>query len=261
MKKITKEIKIVTTLVILMLVFLCSFNIVYSYFTSVVFTDANIDFYALNVNMFYSEDSQTVIENQTQLYPSGPLSRNLAISLKSTPTSKTNIESIGIKSTEDSCDAYVRLYLEVYKVKQISEAVYYIDSKGNYVSETGVYVNEVGEEVLKQNIDVGEVVDYAEYFSLGYYEGKNFVEENLNVERQENEVGGKNFVTYFYTDKLESGGNRGLRINAIKMMSSAPNELLDSDIVIYLTMEAVQAKNNAYKIVFDDNYGYYNWES
>ena len=45
------------------------------------------------------------------------------------------------------------------------------------------------------------------------------------------------------------------------MMSSAPNELLDSDIVIYLTMEAVQAKNNAYKIVFDDNYGYYNWES
>jgi len=260
MKKITKEIKIVTTLVILMLVFLCSFNIVYSYFTSVVFTDANIDFYALNVNMFYSEDSQTVIENQTQLYLSGPLSRNLAISLKSTPTSKTNIESIGIKSTEDSCDAYVRLYLEVYKVKQIGEAVYYIDSNGNYVSETGVYVNELGEEVLKQNLDIGEIIDYAEYFELGYLIGINFFESDL-IFRQENEAGGKNFVTYFYTDKLESDGNQSLNISAIRMLSSAPNELLDSDIVIYLTMEAVQAKNNAYKIVFDDNYGYYNWES
>ena len=72
MKQINKEIKLVTLGVILTLIFLFSFNVVYSYFMSAKSLDADLDFYRLKVNMAYKEtvDSSFVtISDVKQLYP------------------------------------------------------------------------------------------------------------------------------------------------------------------------------------------------
>lgn len=264
MKRTTKEIKIVTALVILALVFLCSFNVVYSYFTSVSSINADLDFYTLDVRMYYEDpgiDVPTYIENQTQLYPSDLLKRGTAVNLKSSAEANTNISEIGITSSENSCASYVRFYLQVYMVKEIAGSVYYIDSQGNYVDDNGNYVNEVGEEISSSDVTIGEIVDYAEFFDLCGLDDDGNPSDSERIEKRINAVNNKNYVSYFLIIALTGNSERDIQVNAIRMLPSAPNEILDSDIVIYLTMEAVQASNGAYKLVFNDNYGYYDWES
>ena len=266
MKKTTKEIKLISALVILALVFLCSFNVVYSYFTSLSHINAEIDFYSLDVKMFYNDPGigvPTYIENQTQLYPSDLLRRGSVVNLKTSEESETFISEIGVASSDNSCAAYVRFYLQVYMVKEIAGSVYYIDSQGNYVDDNGKYVNDAGEEISSSDITMGEIVDYAEFFYLCGLDDNGNPSASERIEKQINVVNGKNYVAYFLIAALDGDGygNRPIGVNAIQMLASAPNEILDSDIVIYLTMEAVQASNGAYKSVFNDNYGYYDWEN
>ena len=263
MKRTTKEIKVISALVILALVFLCSFNVVYSYFTSLSYINADLDFYTLDVKMYYEDPDigvPTYIENQTQLYPSDLFKRGTAVNLKKSEESETLISEIGVASSETSCASYVRFYLQVYMVKEIAGSVYYIDSQGNYVDDYGKYVNVAGEEISSSDITIGEIVDYAEFFDLCELEDGEIL-PNERIEKQINAVNDKNYVAYFLIAALAGDSERDIQVNAIRMLPSAPNEILDSDIVIYLTMEAVQASNGAYKIVFNDNYGYYDWES
>ena len=264
MKRATKDLKIVGLLVLLTIVFLLSFNAVYSYFTTVRGVGGDLDFYNLDVKFTYTETngSQTLtVQNQKQLFPSSAFSRNVAVGLKASAGASAPVYDLGIKSTSDSCGAYVRFYLEVYMTKSFSNGVNcYIDSNGNYVSEDGKYYNSVGAEIAASEVTPGDIVDYAEYFELGRLNGNAYT-YNTNVTRQVKTVNDQNYVAYFYNSKLNRNESIYLRINAIKMLSTAPNELLDSDVVVFVTLEGVQATNGAYKSVFNDNYGYYNWES
>lgn len=263
MKYINKEIKIVTLCVILTLIFLCSFNVVYSYFTAAKGIEANIQFANLNVYMQYREEhggEYISISNKKQFYPTMPLNRDMATSLKSDPESTNEIDTIVVRSDSGAVSAYVRFYLEVYKVHQTTTGeVLYIDSKGNFVNESGTYVNSEGEEVDDSTLTKGVIVDYAEYFNIGSLSEETFTASPKLI-RQENEVNGQNYVTYFLNSAL-GVGVRVLDINSIKMLASAPEELLDSSVIIFMSMESVQASNKAYLTVFDDKYGYYNWES
>ena len=208
------------------------------------------------------ESSFVEVENVKQLYPTGALKRNSAVGLKATASSATAMSEMGIISASGSASAYVRFWIEVYKVKQFTDgSIAYIDSQGNYVSETGVFLDETGSQIADTtNITKGEVIDYSEYFELGNLTG-NYFSASENVVRQVKTVNDVNYVSYFYNSAINSDDIIGLQINAIKMKSTTPSEVLDSNIIIYITMEGVQSSNNAYKTVFDDNHGYYNWES
>jgi uncharacterized protein YqkB len=142
-------------------------------------------------------------------------------------------------------------------VKEIAGNAYYIDSLGNYVNDEGTYVDSLGNVIPTENVTKGEIVDYAEHFSMGMLLGGNMYSEKIT--RQVNVVNEKNYVSYFLNTQLQV--EEDLQVNAIQLLSTAPSEMLDSDLVIFLTMEGVQATNSAYKVVFDDNYGYYNWEN
>ena len=264
MKRATKDLKIVGLLLLLTIVFLLSFNVAYSYFTTVRGVGGDLDFYNLDVKFTYTETngSQTLtVQNQKQLFPAKEFTRNVAVGLKPSASASSPVYNLGIKSTSDSCSAYVRFYLEVYVTKSFSNGVNcYIDSNGNYISEDGKYYNEAGSEIAASEVTPGIIVDYAEYFELGRLSG-NAYSYSGNITRQVKNVNGKNYVAYFYNSKINRNESRFLNINAIKMLSTAPNELLDSDVVVFISLEGVQATNGAYKSVFNDNYGYYNWES
>ena len=106
-----------------------------SYFFVLNILGADINFYNLAVNLTYIEtmgDSVSPVENQKQLFPSRDLSRNVAAGLKASSTSNTVIYNLGIQSSDDSCDSYVRFYLEVYLTHTFSNGITcYIDSNGN----------------------------------------------------------------------------------------------------------------------------------
>ena len=262
MKIINKEIKIFLALTILALVFLFSFNIVYAYFTSYYSTSAEVDFYKLEIKLAYQDVGApyTEIVNQKQLFPSTGFSRNKAVALKSSENSKVNISGMGFSSSEDSTSAYVRFWLEVYSVKQTEDGtILFIDSEGNYLTEDGVYTDENGVTISSENVTAGEIVDYSEYFELGYLSGSNF-SYSSTVARETNVVNNKNYVTYFLKSAISGDSISSCGINSIRMTSSAPNEILDSHMIIFISMEGVQSTNKAYKSVFNDNHGYYQWE-
>jgi len=263
MKILNKETKLFISLVIITLVFLFGFNVVYAYFSSNYSARADVDFYKLEINLAYQEPGQPFqkVENQKQLFPTTGLTRNKAVGLKATADATSTINAMGFRSESESISAYVRFWIEVYMVKQLEdETIVYIDSKGNYVTESGSYVDANGNEIDPELVTAGEIVDYAEYFELGYKNGENFNYSSY-VERKVNEVDSKKYITYFMKSAINAGSNVDSGINAIKMTSSAPNIILDTNVIIFINMEGVQTTNNAYKTVFDDNYGYYQWVS
>jgi hypothetical protein len=127
MKRTTKVMKIVSTLVILTVLFLLSFNLVYAYFTAMRDVSSKLSFYDLKIQLTYAETQASqanIIENQKQLFPAKALSRNTAVGLKATEESSSVIYNLGVKSTSESCDAYVRFYLEVYMEKILVNTKY-----------------------------------------------------------------------------------------------------------------------------------------
>lgn len=258
MKNTLKGSKLVTLLVLLTLAFLCVFNITYSYFTATANIKGKIAFYDLNLNFryYYTESSYKDIPNSQSKVPlavSSSLKRGSITKIKESATSDADLHSMRIFSPEDSCDSFVRFWIDVYLVKVIDSNMYYIDSLGNYVDDNGNYVDDDGN--AKEVQTPGEVVNYANYFNLVEDKGNGDYSLNNYITKQTKTVNDVEYITYFCRQPLESNQSVFL-FDSIYMSEDLPNELLGSQMCIYLSFDSVQKDNKAYESVFNDNRGY-----
>ena len=250
-----KEHKIVPILIVLTLLCLCVFNVSYSYFSATARIEGNAKFGEVKLTWmkYLSADYGEELE-VSQLYPTQALSRNGVSAIKLSPSDKNPLVSLGLKNLSD--EAYARFWIEVYVVQQIGGKYYYIDSKGNFVDDDGKYVDASGAMLNSASVDRGVVVDYAKYFQLGKLNGENFTAYDAGKT-----IHSGNNVTYFVGSKLGKSDFLSLNINAIKMLDTAPDALLSSNVCVNLVYEAVQAANGAYVEVFNDDRGFIDWEN
>lgn len=118
MKLKSKKISIIGIIVIIALVFLCTFNITYAYFTSVANIEGNLNFGSLDVRFAYYSGGVTTLESGETTMSVIPAS-NSSISRGSTFTFQTPegqaITYLGFNSNS-SCTSYVALKVNAYKL-------------------------------------------------------------------------------------------------------------------------------------------------
>lgn len=251
MKSTNKKTNILMVVIAMAIVFLCTINVSFSFFSARAEAEDDISFYDLNVSFAYWETEDKYYSvgkaSTTQMVLESRLSRNSYTEIKKSVGDASGIDSIGFITSSNSCNSYIRFWIEVYVVENIKGDIYFIDSKGNYVDEEGTYVDEFGEILELDDADKGEIVDYAEYFELGFISSGLFVQTDIY----------KNGTTYFIEDSLTSNAEYKTGINAIKMLDTVPSELLELNMSIYFSFEAVQADSDAVKAEFNDSRGYY----
>lgn len=225
MNKSLKHTKITIMLIVLMLLFLCAINITYSYFSATGKVTGSGNLHSLTLTCHYWDNNGNQIDTssgQLQIYPvSGVLTRGTAFKLKQN-ASDTESNITNIGYTLTGTQAFVRFWIDAYIVKD-------------------------GE--------VDESVNYGEYFLAGRLSSSSFTEMqvfNSSLYAKENNtyfvVSARNAASYDIFDSL-------------KFDESAPNEILGETIRIFVTFEAVQTANQAFKQVFDDERGYISdWE-
>lgn len=228
MKRTTKQIKIATLLLLLTLAFLYTFTITYAYFTSVVKIGGSGNFYDLNCNFRYYKTSSvyTDVTNTSTipLIASSAFQRGGVSKLKENITDTTDLLDIRLYSDAESCNSFVRFWIDVY-----------------LVDGDGTEITTEGDE------------NYAQYFTLGSVDSSGNFTVPGYITRYKNENTG--VVTYYYNYAFQAGSTITL-FNSIKMAEDLPNSLLGSQMCINLSFEAVQQANKAYLSVFDDSHGY-----
>ncbi len=222
MKIKNKEIKIISLFVVLALIFLFSFNITYSYFTSTHQASGDINFSNLNVRFAYTTTASmaspiVVTESTLSVRPSdssGTISRGTTFQLAL--EDGTDLSYLAFNASSDSCSSYIRFRINAYQV------------------EDG-------------NID--NTVNYGRYFEIS---GSGFTSSSLSVNNVTNTI-------YYMTNALNAN-QTVVFATGIKLLEEAPVDLLNSQVRLYIEFEAVQSANQAYLSVFNDGWGYSaNW--
>lgn len=231
MKKVSKEIKIVTKLVILALVFLSAISFVYAYFTASAIISGDLEFNQFDVSLNYTSNSITTQIAKTNagnvntltLYPSlNSVARGVVFNLQT--QSSVDVDLVSIKTANNSTSAYVRFWIDAFIV------------------DDGV---------------VDTTVNYAQYFTLGYRQTVSGVTSVVvpntvyrNVYDMGDQDGTTNLVTYYIKNSLAANASADC-FDAIQFDENAPSVLLGKSIKLTLSFEAVQSTNNAYKLAFD----------
>ena len=227
MKQFFKSSKLITTLVLLLLAFLCVLNVSYSYFSSTSNTNGNIAFSDLNVRFVYAKytagGSQGVYEskNENVLYltPStGVIKRDTPFTL-SLESGGDPLYMIGIQNRTGSCQTYVRFWIDAYIVTDqgVDTSVNY----GKYFKLSGSYAS----TVLRATPSICSVSDS---------------------------------TCYFIRTAVEAGDGRSVSLgNQLTLTDYTANDVVPARILgerirITLGFEAVQVANKAYLTVFGD---------
>ena len=217
MKQITRATKIIGVSIILVLVFLCAFNITYSYFTARAKIEGQIKFGALDVKITY-----LTIDNETYQYEEGqttvtvnvlggqPISRDGEFKMASPDGKEIRFLAFSGSGTT----SYVRFWVNAYK---------------------------------KSGETFDTTTNFGRYFTP-------VVSSNVFTSALKT-VGGVTNKVYYVTNAIGTTGYVGFA-ESIKLGADAPTELLDADVKITITFEAVQTSNQAYLSVFGDDWGY-----
>ena len=223
MKSVSKQTKRVTLCVILTLVFLCIFNVVYSYFTATANLNGNLEFNSLLVNFTYLYDSDLTIVNNSNtliLYPTSTyVVRGQVFEVTPVNGGSTAIDAVSVKLQTGSCNSYVR---------------YWIDA---YIVNDGV---------------VDESTNYGRYFILGTKTTTNGVDSVVVNSTYFDTVSYKGLVTYYIKDVVTTSVSPTI-FNAIQLDVDAPSVLYGNDVQLSVSLEAVQAVNDAYVSAFNDS--------
>jgi len=216
MKQSSKEIKIISALVILVLVFLFSYNVTMSYFTATASIKGRLGVPNLDVSFgtWSSATSEgTRVSDSIQIYPlSSNISRGQTFHFSLT-NGGSKIDTVSLMNTEDSCDAYVRIYVEAYEILGA-------DSYGT--------------------------TDYGQYFELGILYGTNFVSGNLVYSKYNDKV------TYFYNQTLSlQEGEEGYVdqpiFDTMRLSTTAPASIMGKQFKITISLDDIQSANEAFK--------------
>lgn len=138
MKKANKTLNILGHILIVVLVFLCGFNVTYAYFTARATVEGSLQFYDLNVQFAYYYE-QPVATGTTE-YEIIPATTNVLRGVPFTFKNADNneIESVGLQSMSDSCNYYARVKVKAVKMK-LSGSTYVQDSEDT--ADYGSYIN------------------------------------------------------------------------------------------------------------------------
>ena len=215
-KNTSKQIKLLGLLVILTLIFLFAFNVTYAYFTASKRVTGNIQFSNLDIRFAYRSNNVDTIVNTD--------------TLTIYPSESTGVISRGgtiYLATESGADIQ---YLAFSSTS---------DSTPSYIRyRINAY------KVINETID--DSVNYGQYFE---FQGGNFVTRRILT------VGNETNAIYYIEEEV-AGNVRRVFASSIKLLETAPVALLNSQINLSITFEAVQSENQAYLSVFNDGWGY-----
>ena len=247
MKKVGKDVKILTTLVLLVLAFLSVFNITYSYFTATANIDGNLNFARLDVRFTYEiGNTETVLDN-TSAVPLQvvPILENNKTTLSRGETftfgidggndTVNEIDSLYVKhnpedaNMEDFADCYVRFWVDAFEI---------INTNGN--------------------ITYGKT-NFGKYFLFDDGQGDNYITNKNNSKA--------NSWCYFSKFALTAGDVSSTKVdsvylgNTLTIDPNAPVDMLQKALKITISFEAIQTANSAHTSGFNDDRGYYkNWK-
>ena len=236
MSKVSKNAKVLISLVLLVLAFCCSFNITNSYFTASSNRSGTLQFSDLNVKFLAMDDDFNIVDESSTitLYPmASAIIRGQAFSLSLTAGSDQDaIGRIAIRNTTNSISAYVRFWIDAYIMTD---------------SATGA---------------VDTTTNYGEYFLLNPGNTNSVRGGSANANATEGDwcYYVKNVMNPF----VVGGGAQNTTVylgNTLELSSSASDEVFDAlvgnQIKISINLEAVQSANSAYSSAFNDEKGYY----
>lgn len=229
MIKVSKNAKIITSLVLLVLAFLCSFSITSAYFTATASETGTLNFPNLDVRFITFDNNDDIPEDQLEtattqilLYPVGDsIPRGESFEFSLAENSDVPIKNLAIRNMSNSCEAYVRFWIDAYIVT------------GNVAGGT----------------------NYGQYFTLA---------PNANISRGGGaglNASEKDWCYYVIYSMLTTSGYNTINLgNTLTISEDIPDAVLGSQLKITLTVEAVQAANNAFSSEFgdaEDVKGYY----
>lgn len=226
MKIRSKNLNILAIVLALGLLCLSVFHITFSYFTVMKSVTGTSNFATMTFNCGYmtSDGKETwVSDDAILLYPV-----------------KSDGNSVVLDNSQLIRGQSFRLGGLNY-----SDEIDFADIQTDTLDSTcNVYVRFWIDAFVVENGVVNESENYGEYFIVGldYWE----FEENTFLTR----IGD----TYFYEEEVSPSVM--VYFNALKLSESAPTEMLNETLRLFVTFEAVQATNQAYKSVFNDDRGY-----
>lgn len=139
MKKVHKKLNMVGGILMIMLVFLCAFNVTYAYFTARATVEGNLNFYDLNLTFGYvtTNNNTAISTGQTafQIYPNAEnILRGNSFGFQL--NDGTALKNVSLISNAKSCNAYVRV--KVVAVKMLNETTPDSDTTdyGKYIKLT-----------------------------------------------------------------------------------------------------------------------------
>lgn len=222
MKSCSKNTKLITTLIVLTLLFLCAVNITFSYFSASAKVTCSVTLPNFEFKCAYkiknNNTTKYVDSTQLEIYPAeSQIHRGSVFTVNVIDGEESvEVDYIGC-SSRGTKKAYVRFWIDAYVVRD-------------------------GE--------LDTTINYGKYFLVGYQDGGNFLESQEMFE----DSFSKSNDTYFMIDAVSSGFSTCFKY--VQLSPSAPVEMLGESLRVFVTMQGVQIENEAYKSVFDDEHGY-----
>ena len=240
MKKISKESKLFSILVILTLIFLLSINVVYAYFSARASASGEGKFGTLGVNWFYTKNQsyeENIINSGSVLnlnLNADTMNRGVSAGfIYGKGTDSTNdddvIDFLGFTLEEDSVDVYIRFWLDAYIV----------------LGENPDGTIELGQKNYGENF---ELMYSGVMAGVGGAEVKSNIVDGETIERNR----------IYYLPSALTMSSSVTCIDSVKLKEDADIEMLSEKISLTLNFEAVQASNKAYEDVFGDWKGFCN---
>ena len=130
MKKINKKLNMLGNILIIVVVFLCGFNVTYAYFTAKATVEGSLTFYDLNVTFAYtasgSNQSESTGTTEFEVIPNtNSILRGYDFSFKL--ANGTAITNVGLMPSNTSCDSYARLTVSAIKMVKSGDS-YTVDT-------------------------------------------------------------------------------------------------------------------------------------
>lgn len=222
MKAKSKQVKIIAICVLVALASLFAFNVTYSYFSATHSINGTIKLSNLKATMIATDkdSNETELTNTTTIYVVNGsdvgLGKAFGISYQS---NSDNAYSFGVLNPVDSCNCYVRFWIDAYIVGDTT-------------------------------------TNYGQYFVLGNISNQTFTSATTGTNAKL-ALNSTDKSTYYVKETMEANGETIDFFNAIEISKQAPAELMGKDVQISISFNAIQASNGAVQTWASDQHGKY----
>lgn len=216
MRKISKESKLYPILVIVTLIFLLSINVAYAYFTSRSYVVGDTNFSTLEVGWVYRKESTSSAIDIANSSTINPVLSSI-----------NRGEAVNFKIGSDSVNS---LGFRTLDGSTSAYVRFWVDA---YIVDS---TNSDG------TLNLGSV-NYGKFFQI--------MISGVVPESSERTQGSNSNIIYY-----ASVSGTSWCIGSIKLLETAPIDLLSKEVSLSISFEAVQSSNEAFKSVFNDWKGY-----